>query len=284
VEKNNIISEKELNKILNLIESKHVALISEQNDELTATANKIQGDIRRATSGPMTNTNVLLAAIQKINTLQLYNSVNGFLKQTPIDGNSSIIAVLNDELGMGDAKTAEQIKQSLAKIGKDISFQANTYDVSPGSFKIVNTRTDATTVRQNNINSILCSVKDGIIINPSSKYNNTSWESWRATYNPLESELEVARKSCSTIKNKSGQSGQSGQSRQSGQSLNNRFTKSVSNLGVQNGKMDVQTLQKILATLEGGTTQPKNASDFAPQGVPQDAFNQQAPPTDNELA
>jgi hypothetical protein len=51
-------------------------------------------------------------------------------------------------------------------------------------------------------------------------------------------------------------------------------------LGIQNGKMDVDTLQKILTSLEGTTPKVKTANDFSPQGVPADAYNQQAPPND----
>ena len=62
--------------------------------------------------------------------------------------------------------------------------------------------------------------------------------------------------------------------------LAQRFAKSTQLLGIQNGKMDVDTLQKILTSLEGTTPKVKTANDFSPQGVPADAYNQQAPPND----
>lgn len=62
--------------------------------------------------------------------------------------------------------------------------------------------------------------------------------------------------------------------------LAQRFAKSTQLLGIQNGKMDVDTLQKILTSLEGTTPKVKTANDFSPQGVPVDAYNQQAPPND----
>jgi hypothetical protein len=68
------------------------------------------------------------------------------------------------------------------------------------------------------------------------------------------------------------------QKRNSG--LAQRFAKSTQLLGIQNGKMDVDTLQKILTSLEGTTPKVKTANDFSPQGVPADAYNQQAPPND----
>jgi hypothetical protein len=53
--------------------------------------------------------------------------------------------------------------------------------------------------RQKNINSIFCSVKNGIIINPSSTFNNISWENWKTTYKPTDAEIEVAKKSCKIV-------------------------------------------------------------------------------------
>ena len=63
--------------------------------------------------------------------------------------------------------------------------------------------------------------------------------------------------------------------------LGPRFAKSAQSLGIQNPKMNVETLQKILAALEGSTPKPKTALDYSPQGVPADALNPQLPPTNN---
>lgn len=51
------------------------------------------------------------------------------------------------------------------------------------------------------------------------------------------------------------------------QSVNNRFTKSAESLGIQGGKMDLQTLQSILKTLEGEQSTPAVATSST-QGVP----------------
>jgi len=68
--------------------------------------------------------------------------------------------------------------------------------------------------------------------------------------------------------------------RRNNNGLAQRFAKSTQLLGIQNGKMDVDTLQKILTSLEGTAPKVKTANDFSPQGVPADAYNQQAPPND----
>jgi hypothetical protein len=283
VEKNINISEK-LNEIKNLIDTKHAALISEQNDALRAAADKIQGDIRRATAGGATNEDLLLKSIQQINSLQLYNAVNGLIKQTPIGGNSSIIQILNDELGMGDVQIATQIKQSLAKIGKNITFQGNTLDIVPNSFKIVGagaaTPADPMTREESWKTTFSCATKQPGAKAYKLKDGTTAYNVGGIFYyNNGRKKLAngtIANYSCTTeFKTNTGVKQKS--------NLGSRFAKSAQSLGIQNGKMDVNTLQKMLASLEGSTPKVKNASDFAPQEVPQDAFNQQAPPTDNEL-
>lgn len=105
--------------------------------------------------------------------------------------------------------------------------------------------------RQTNINNIFCSVKNGIIVNPASKFNNITWEKWKATYKPTDAELSVAKSSCSSGKKLR---------QKSGQSVNTRFADSAKSLGIQNGKMDLQTLQTILKTLEGSTEAPATAA------------------------
>ena len=102
--------------------------------------------------------------------------------------------------------------------------------------------------RQKNINNIFCSVKNGTIINPSSKFNNTPWESWKTTYKPTDAELTVAKNSCSTGQRSGQRSGQNSSS------VNTRFADSAKSLGIQNAKMDIATLQTMLKSLQGETS------------------------------
>lgn len=53
--------------------------------------------------------------------------------------------------------------------------------------------------RQKNINLIFCSVKNGIIVNPGSSFNNKQWSSWVSTYKPTNEELEIAKNSCKRV-------------------------------------------------------------------------------------
>lgn len=57
--------------------------------------------------------------------------------------------------------------------------------------------------RQGNINDVYCSVKNGIIKLPSSKFHNEKWSNWILTYKPTEKELAIAKNSCGKVdKNK----------------------------------------------------------------------------------
>ena len=282
----NINITEQLIKFKSLTNAKSGEVISEQDEAMRVTANKIQGDIRRATSGGATNEDLLLQSIQQINSLQLYNAVNGLIKQKPIDNNFSILEVLNSELGMGDVQIATQIKQALAKIGKNITFQTAGPNIITNSFKIVGTGAaapaDPMTREQSWKTTFICAtqqpgakaykLKDGTTaynVGGIFYYNNGRKKLADGT---------MANYSCKTEFKSNSDTQQRRVKRNSG--LAQRFAKSAQSLGIQNGKMNVDTLQKILASLEGPAAKPKTASDFSPQEIPADAFNQQAPPED----
>jgi len=119
--------------------------------------------------------------------------------------------------------------------------------------------------RQKNINSMFCSVKNGIITNPSSQFNNTSWESWKKTYKPTEAELTVAKNSCS-----SGRTAVSGVGRRgvgNSQVISDYSKQIQTSLGSSpTGKISSQDLDLILKTLNGG-----EVSGEVPQSLPMDA-------------
>lgn len=277
----NINITEQLNKFKNLINAKSGEVISEQDDALRATADKIQGDIRRATSGGLTNEKLLVQTIQQINSLQLYNAVNGLIKQKPIDNNFSILEVLNDELGMGDVETANQIKQALAKIGKNITFQTAGPNIITNSFKIVGTgnaapaSTDPTVKEQLWKTTFICATQQPGAKAYKLKDGTTAYKVGNIFYyNSGRKKLAdgtMANYSCKTeFKTNTGVRQKS--------NLGSRFAKSAQSLGIQNGKMDVDTLQKMLASLEGNTPKVKNANDFLPQGIPNDDLSGQMPP------
>ena len=111
--------------------------INEQN--AGAVAEQIYHEINLAVNGPDTKEDQLVRAIQKITTLQLYNAVNGKFKAVPGGQGdyTSILTILNGELGSGDYNVSVQIQQALSKIGKRITFQRNNDSVVPGTFKLL---------------------------------------------------------------------------------------------------------------------------------------------------
>ena len=288
MEKNNIISEKELNKILNLIESKHAALISEQTDP-TQLANSIYQEIWKARN----NSDQLARVISKIPSLQIYNGVNGILaKNVPADSNS-IVKILNKELGFRDVKNANQIKNALAKIGKNISFGiSGDNSVESDSVKIVSTvpansplNLDPMAREKAWQTTLSCvtkqpgakayKLKDGTTaynVGGIFYYNGGRKKLADGTMADYSCKTEFKTSGSSTIVKKKS-------------NLGPRFAKSAQSLGVQNPKMDVATLQKILASLEGDTPKTKTAADYLPKEIEapsQEELNAQLPPKDNQ--
>jgi hypothetical protein len=93
---------------------------------------------------------------------------------------------------------------------------------------------------------------DGMIVNPASQFNNTPWADYIKRFKVTQDEINKANEL-----NKKASPASSGQRRQSTQpsqsSVNDRFTKTAESLGVKGGKMDLQTLQTMIKTLDGGS-------------------------------
>jgi hypothetical protein len=85
----------------------------------------------------------------------------------------------------------------------------------------------------------------------------------------------MASYSCST-EFKSGTTNSRSGSRRSSSSVNTRFSDSAKSLGIQNGKMDLQTLQTILKSLEGDTVSAATggATDIAKLTTALNTLNQ----------
>jgi hypothetical protein len=216
---------------------------------------KIGDGIVAATQGAGTNEKNFLASVNKIKSATQFWNVNSYLKT--VGNKLDFAGIVNDEMDNADGPDVQTIVDKLKSIGVNVTADINEYNnFKPGSFKWGGSASAAVkpevaklaSDRQKNINNIFCSVKNGVIVNPSSSFNNLPWEKWKETYKPTEAELTVAKSSCS-----SGQRSRQG-SVQSGPSVNTRFADSVKSLGVQNGKMDLQTLQTVLKNLEGETS------------------------------
>lgn len=90
------------------------------------------------------------------------------------------------------------------------------------------------------ITSTFCGVRNGKIA--SGYFAGQPWASYKKQYSVTDAEETEAKKTCPNVSVGGG----------SGQNVSSRFTKSAESLGIQGGKMDLQTLQTILKSLEGG--------------------------------
>jgi hypothetical protein len=128
-------------------------VISEQNAPVK---NAVKGydDLKSAVGGPGTNEKNLLNVFSTIITNKAdFDKLNAELQKNPYVGQelftgrgySSILDVLNGELELGDYQAANTLKNNLAKIGVNISFegvknvnrpQDGFVSVKPNSFKI----------------------------------------------------------------------------------------------------------------------------------------------------
>ena len=128
-------------------------VISEQNAPVK---NPVKGydDLKSAVGGPGTNEKNLLNVFSNIITSKAdFDKLNAEIQKNPYKGQelftgrgySSILDVLNGELELGDYQTANTLKNNLAKIGVNISFEGvkdpsrperGMVSVKPNSFKM----------------------------------------------------------------------------------------------------------------------------------------------------
>lgn len=263
--KSNIISEKELNKIINLIESKHAALILEQNSNINADIETVKKEM---SMGALNNTDE-----QKVvDVLKKYtkdkSTFQNFLNQYKKTTGTELTDVLPDHFQSGtDKAEIADLNSALSKIGITFEVGVST-DRSKyvASFKGLNAPTTLDPIAREESwkTTFSCVSKQPGVKAYKLKDGTTAYNVGGVFYyNNGRKKLAdgtIANYSCTTefrTKQKS--------------NLGPRFAKSAQSLGIQNGKMDVDTLQKMLASLEGNAPKAKTVANYLPQGVPDDA-------------
>jgi len=169
-----------------------------------------------------------------------------------------------------------QMADQLVKSGKLTSGMLGVLPAQASAIKdearkeLEKTGTDNAVKRQENINLIYCSVKDGIITNSGSVFKGKPWEEYRTGQNVTGLEIADAAKSCpantgykfgDNLSNALNIQGKEDTQKGGTNAVNTRFTKSATDLGVQSGKMDLQTLQSILAKLQDDGSQSTVTQD-----------------------
>jgi hypothetical protein len=186
----------------------------------------------------------------------------------------------------GFGAVTPEIADQLVKSGKLTSGMLGVLPAQASAMKdearkeLEKTGTDNAVKRQENINLIYCSVKDGIITNSGSVFKGKPWEEYRNGQNVTALEIGDAAKSCpantgykfgdnlSNALNIQGKEdtqkgGTNTVNTQKGgtNTVNTRFVKSATDLGIQSNKMDLQTLQSILAKLQDDGSQSTVTQD-----------------------
>jgi hypothetical protein len=264
------IVQEEIALMKKLFETKGGFLIFEQ---AASPEQEIYDLLRKGSVGVMgTNVELLKQGFGKFTDAKQLLAVEKMMSEKPIGTYKTIVDLLKGELEQDNEKDFVELQKLVAP--KGITLTATTQKTASG-LPFLNLQTIKVTSgnpatlqqqqkgndRQTNVNNTFCSVKGGIIINPSSRNNNVKWVDFVKAYKVNDQEIKTAKNTCpnselaKTYKNTSG----SGQ-----QNVSQRFSKSLSTAGIQNGKMDVQTLQTIINTLEGGQSNQLTSSQSQP--------------------
>jgi hypothetical protein len=166
-------------------------LISEQVD-ISADIRDIKDEIKSFNS----DEDLLLSIIKKYNNKSDFQKLlNSYKERYNIDLGVDLYKAINSN----DKTESAEIIKHLAGLG--VTAKADSIGDKRGTFAWIfqmgnNQDSKQISDRQQNINNIFCSVKDGIITNPSSKSNGKTWESWKSLYKVTDTEIETAKASC----------------------------------------------------------------------------------------
>jgi hypothetical protein len=266
VNKENIFEE--LNKMRNLMVAKAGTVISEQANP-SADVGTIMRELDKNNSDESAIVNIVKKYKDKAS---LKNFVDQYKTITGKDFGTAIFTAIQP---FNDKTEWDDLTNHLKTLGVALTYQSRDNRLG-GSYAVFGgLDTPAappaggrTPEAINNINANFCSVRDGKI-NTGGSFKGKPWTLYKDTYKVTAEEEAAAQKICPNVRVGNVTSGGSG-SRSgggSGQNVNNRFAKSAESMGIQGGKMDLQTLQSILKTLEGGQSTPAVAT-ASTQGAP----------------
>ena len=257
----------ELNKMRNLMVAKAGTVISEQANDINTDIETVKKEMNK---GALVNSDE-----QKVvDVLKKYGKDKATLQNFLNQYKTTTGVALTDELPK--QFQSDRDKGEIADLNSALSKLGITFEVglNPERTKFVasfkgldgsaaqpaaGTRTPEAI---KNINSTFCGVKNGII--SSGTLSGKKWADYKRAYSVTAAEEAEAQKTCPTVQTGI-QSSPSARNNSGQSSVNSRFSKSAESLGIQGGKMDLQTLQSILKTLEGGQSTPVVA---ATQGTP----------------
>jgi hypothetical protein len=168
----------------------------------------IANELWRAVDGMGTYEDVWLTNTLKIADANQFWRVNAYLKQQ--HQNEDYASCLNGDFGDEDGEVVDNCVKHLAKIGIQATATINGTVFTEDSFKIVSTdptpvsgatttnttNTTNATPKQQAINTVFCSVKDGKISTPGQLGDGSPWSGYTALYQITPQEIEAAKATC----------------------------------------------------------------------------------------
>ena len=121
-----------------------------------------------------------------------------------------------------------------------MKIKSNIVEQDTGSTATTTRSTATERTRQQNVNSIYCSVRNGVITNKASQFRNTLWSDYTSRFIIKPEEIAAAEKACP---------GTATLVRLTPEQISQKFIESAKTLGIENPGMDVQTVQAVLNIL-----------------------------------
>lgn len=192
--------------------------ISEQQEWKNDPNYKIASEIWNSVGGMGTNTEKFLSGLKKITSADQFRLVNAQMEK--FNNNMTIDEWVNDDFGTDDTEAVKEAINHLksigitatAEFGSTGKFKENTFKISaPTEQKsaIQKMVQAAVSKRQEHVNKMWCSVKNGIIT-AGGQWNGSKWEEYKTGIKLTDAEIEAAKKSCPKDGKKRNSGGQGG--------------------------------------------------------------------------
>lgn len=184
------------------------------------------------------------------NTVNIFEELNKMknlihVKRGTVISEQSLTANQQLVSSKGFGSVPSQEADLLVKLGNIT--QQSSFDQSQISSLRDQVRKELATLRQKNIKSNYCSVKNGKIDGANLAHKGQTFKWYVDTYKVTQQEFEAAKKSCPSVVVPNPFA-------PVGPKPTERFATTAKSLGVENPQMDVATLQKILDTLNASSS------------------------------
>jgi hypothetical protein len=259
----------EINKMKSLISAKAGTVISEQENSLDTDVMTVRNQITQNSSfGSNVPEQKIVDVIKKYTTDK--NTFDNFLNKFKQKYNVNLSDIMPKGFDFSDDATEiADLNSSLQKIGmKYVSAGAGI-----AKFE------EISAMKQRNINTYYCRVKDGKIVFPNKAYNGSLWSTFVSEYKVTPEEIATAKEAAKTTcpqvvvsdvaapASNAAAPATDGKApaetpKPTGPTPTQRLAATAKSLGVENPKLDVATLQTILNTLNQGpqgVTESKNS-------------------------